>query len=495
MILRRLDIRRLPGIESSFALEDLDDGLTVIVGRNATGKSSIVRALLRVLSAQDGKDEDLDLGAVFRRHGDTVTFQRLGRRLDITGNHFVLPSRPFLDVYLIRHEDLLTEGGDTDEVIAGKIRQALAGGFDLAKAREVLPQVGRKKLGATRTEVDDARADYESKRSQLAEVAGRRAKLPALRKRRAEAQAAAGEVSELKVAIEAIGLGEDLARAQAKLDTFPPQMDRVRGDDLQTQEKLRQRREQKLEDRRQRTEELRRAKESLAAAPADGVDDETPDLAKALVPDMREASNHRDTAAREWRKAKSAVEEALSALGAAVPAEAVRPTAQDFEALRRAVDEYRGASRDLEAATAGRSLWLAAAAGGIALVLFVFGAWSLYWHPDRLGAAALALGLLEAAVAFGMSPYGAGHLKKRRATVEGEVRGHLQAMGLGEVAVDALPELLPWWRDLTDARMALAEAEAARDLAESTWRKRLDDLRAILATVPGFEVQDDAVLS
>ena len=43
MRLRRLVIRRLPGIDSGLALEDLVDGLNLIVGPNGSGKTALCR--------------------------------------------------------------------------------------------------------------------------------------------------------------------------------------------------------------------------------------------------------------------------------------------------------------------------------------------------------------------------------------------------------------------------------------------------------------------
>jgi len=49
MRLQRLTLRRLPGIHREFELTDLSPRLNVIVGPNASGKTSICQAVRRLL--------------------------------------------------------------------------------------------------------------------------------------------------------------------------------------------------------------------------------------------------------------------------------------------------------------------------------------------------------------------------------------------------------------------------------------------------------------
>ena len=50
MKLKRLAVRRMPGFEDrGFDLEDLSEGLNLIVGPNASGKTTICRAIRALL--------------------------------------------------------------------------------------------------------------------------------------------------------------------------------------------------------------------------------------------------------------------------------------------------------------------------------------------------------------------------------------------------------------------------------------------------------------
>ena len=81
MKLRKLIIDRLPGIDRSFELNQLGDGLNLIVGPNGIGKSrlcAVVRALLwRERSIKGG---GLSASAVFEHQNETWRVERDGSR-------------------------------------------------------------------------------------------------------------------------------------------------------------------------------------------------------------------------------------------------------------------------------------------------------------------------------------------------------------------------------------------------------------------------------
>ena len=70
MRLRRIAIRRLPGIpRPGFELDGFADGINVVVGPNASGKTSIPRAVRAALYGGELVRESVDVGAVFAPRG------------------------------------------------------------------------------------------------------------------------------------------------------------------------------------------------------------------------------------------------------------------------------------------------------------------------------------------------------------------------------------------------------------------------------------------
>jgi DNA repair exonuclease SbcCD ATPase subunit len=137
MKLERLTIRRLPGIDRDITVEPALDRPTVITGPNASGKTSLVRALRALIHPADAPDF-VDLDARFVQDGRHWDGRALGRarewrcdgelRNGSDGPDWPDPDQ--LDAFLVRADDLL-DTGSTEAGIAEALRRLLAGGFDI----------------------------------------------------------------------------------------------------------------------------------------------------------------------------------------------------------------------------------------------------------------------------------------------------------------------------------------------------------------------------
>jgi energy-coupling factor transporter ATP-binding protein EcfA2 len=234
--LRRLHVRRMPGIHEGFEVDRLHDGLTIVVGANGAGKSTLCRALAALLWPGLDRDDAISVDATFedgprawhaRREGTRTGWQCDGREHAAPS----YPGEPASRCFLLRFGDLLLPGGATDEAVAREVRRQLAGGFDLH-------QVSRSEfeLAARHGRVEESRLRERTREAQrirtFQEELGRREdEQRSLERRLAEAQAAAEQLPELREAAALARARARLCAVQAELRGFPPGLDRLHGDE------------------------------------------------------------------------------------------------------------------------------------------------------------------------------------------------------------------------------------------------------------------------
>jgi len=250
MQLKTLQIRSLPGLEPGFEVDFDPKAVNVVTGPNASGKSSLVRAVRAILYPQS-LGAYAELRAEWQRGAETLTGERRGHHVTwfLDGRSVDAPALPPLDAagaFLIHAEDL-NALGDTDQHIASQLRTLLAGGYDLdavtgQKALTAPPRP--KKLAGELSRLDQAVA---SKEAEYVELDEELATLSRLRRQLEETVDAAGQLRAIE---DALALADAIAERDALERTqeaeFPVGLDRLRGDELdrlkQADDKLDQRR-------------------------------------------------------------------------------------------------------------------------------------------------------------------------------------------------------------------------------------------------------------
>lgn len=253
MRLTRLQIDSLPGIQRSLSIERLAPGVNVVLGPNASGKSSLIRALLAILypsenGAQlvDGRVELVDGGGVTyrgRRLGDSVAWERDGE----AGRPPPLPPPHLIGTYVVRLEDLLGAANDEprtrrgavaerarqallDAHIAQRLDRELTGGIDLKAVRKAIGTQAEKgqKLAAT---LRDAGRNYVELRrggADLHREEGRleaaKAELSGVRERASGGHLVADAVALLEALLEVESIEAELAK-------YPPQLPSLLGNE------------------------------------------------------------------------------------------------------------------------------------------------------------------------------------------------------------------------------------------------------------------------
>ena len=364
MKLRRLAIRRLPGIPfPGFEIDGIGDGINVVHGPNASGKTSISRAMRAVLYPSELARESIHVEAAFAaggevgiieaaRTGSTVTWYHDGSRTEAPP----LPEHRFLPCYTLHIEDLLSIEADTDVEIARHIVRELAGGYDLEAARRecgfiVPPQIGR----AQAHELQGADSALRRIRQRQQELYREEARLPALERERREAEAAGREASLVEQARRLLEKRRERIGLERRRDALPSDLERLVGDEVARLEGLRKARQETSANLARAEAELRRAERSLeeTGLSADGPDQGSVtdvrlrlDRLRELEGDLRREHESEATAAGALARA---VEELGGEPGETVhlEPETIRVVETGLEESRRLVAEFRATEAEL----------------------------------------------------------------------------------------------------------------------------------------------------
>ncbi len=345
MRLRLLRIERLPGIAPGFELSDLGPGVNLISGPNASGKSSLIRALKYLLAGPDAADPAmLSLDAEFgnggrwsvTRQGSDVQWRHDGRDAPPPR----LPDRDALSGYWLTMENLLSKD-TTDKDLEATLYRALSGGFDLEALKAELfglgPQHGQREYRTFLT----ARNALSEQVSESRALQRDEAELPALRTRIAEARAAAEQAAALARALEWLDLREQQRSLTAQLQNFPPAMSRLHGDEIERLDVLESdlaRIDEAMRGAVQQQSDARRdlADSGLAAgAPAES------ELAtqQAALQRLRELGQHHDDCQQQLQQAESDLDMAVKQLGGQDPDQGLSFTPEHLQRAERLVRE------------------------------------------------------------------------------------------------------------------------------------------------------------
>lgn len=529
MKLLRLEIRSLPGLHRRIEFTPDPERVCIVIGPNASGKTSLLRALAALLDPHPG-NEVVDIEAEFSDGEARVVGRALGptRRWFRDGADADRPDWPGpdqLSAYLVRADELGTTG-QPETAFSATLKRVMAGGFDLDELAEspaiAVPQRPRK-LARELAESERAIEALERDQARLAEAVDG---LDELRRQREDSIEAGRELSALQRADDLLSTENEIAAMKEALAAFPDGMARLDGSEGERLEQLddeRGRLERELEESRGERE---RANEAASAIGIDDVDAAA--TFSADIAERRQALIARERRLADLGERVAALEEdlriAASRAGALAPDADPALTPEELEALERAAERWSRACADrdqLERArarhaeqapdadvladtdTAARSLraflripaptpagwiaWsllLAAAAGGAAWLWFDAG---LRW--PALAAAAGAL--LPLGQLVGLTSRG---LRAR------QVRRHYPAYAIEPPArwraaeVSRLLDAMD--RELAGLLRRRADAERARDLGieVAAARERVETARQALDRTAGEMELDPAVV-
>ena len=378
MRLRRIAIRRLPGIpRPGFELDGFADGINVVVGPNASGKTSIPRAVRAALYGGELARESVDVEAVFAlgdggdedgrdgredgngpgeglihaaRTGGALTWTRDGERIEAPA----LPEHRFVSCYTLHLEDLLAGDADTDADIARRLVREMAGGYDLDAARRECGFSAPPRAGQTEAnEVSSAESDLRHRQARYRDLQHDEERLGPLERELDEAREAEREAALAEQALRLLEKRREGAGLERRMAALPSGLERLSGDEAEALERLHGERRRAEQDLARAEADRRAAERTLAATGLAG----SP-LDEGRAADMRPRIARLEHLEGELARVRDRAEEDAAARGRAArelggePGEGVRLGPEAVHAADQALDAIRRIAaelRDLDA--------------------------------------------------------------------------------------------------------------------------------------------------
>jgi len=331
--LEALRIERLPGIDPGFALEGLDPAVNVVLGPNASGKTSLTRALEAVLYREAARGAALHVAARFEDAQGRLEATRLGRDIEWrrAGQPVSPPPVPDYHLrgcYVLRVQDLFA-AGEPEEAIQAHIARAMAGGYALAPVADVFHLKSTHGKSELKQYQEAERALQRIQQAQRA-LRADEARLEDLRAEQERALAARSEAERCRRALALLEARRERRAREEALAQFPEGMARLHGDEGERLQELAARRRE-LEDARDAARRtLRDAEAALERSGLAGaaLDETALTEMRGRRQALRDAERELAHLADAERKAGVRLGEAREALGAAA-AEEDRPVSPD----------------------------------------------------------------------------------------------------------------------------------------------------------------------
>ena len=354
MKLSRLVVARLPGIEGRLELAPARDRVSVVIGPNASGKTSLIRALSILLQRRPDA-QPVDITAEFSDAAHTIKGNAIGqaRTWLVDGVEAERPPWPDADglaAYLIRAEEL--EGaGATEQQFSDTLRQVMAGGYDLDALARATPFEKPARPQKLAREHEQAVSRLQALEARHAALAGEIDQLESLREQRRESIEAQRRLQAQQRALELLGLEHRLAAIHKSLAQFPDDMDRLDGGEAERLQRL----DDELVQRRQRREQARRKRTEASRSLADSGIREIGAL-EAFATDLGEQRQQLQAHERELadlqqqrRDLERARETAARRAGHVDPGAENTLTREALDGLEKLAERVRGTRAEVDA--------------------------------------------------------------------------------------------------------------------------------------------------
>ncbi len=357
MRLVRLIVREAPGLDGGLVLDGLDNGITLIWGPNAAGKTTAARILWGTLWPDHGRLGGVRAEARWQDGEANLTARVFASQVTWDPELPPLPGPGSAPLYLLGLPSLL-EATAADDAFAARIAVELAGGYDLdaAMASLAVPTRHRGDLHARFRKAHQRLKELERRHQTLA---ANEAQLPELERRRGEARRAQSLITVARQAVELAKLREKLAKIEAQLEAMPAGLDRLSGDEINQLHVLETRRDEAIREVETIEDDLAQAQEEAADLAFGTQPPSAEELAlwRAGAQALEEAGRRRTSLEEKLTAARTQKRESAAGLFTQPPDGSVAFPAERMAQLRQIAGERERAHARVAAIETEVNLW------------------------------------------------------------------------------------------------------------------------------------------
>ena len=306
---RAIEIRRMPGFpRGGFRIDGFCPGVNIVYGPNASGKTTLGKAIRRLLRPEDKPADRYSLWTLLDVDGTDIELDydtgsvRCRRRSD--GVNQACPKlapAELGDRHVLALQDLIRSEEDSD--LAGEIVKELAGGYDVSAARNSLGyREGLSRKGKPAQEFTAADREYREALQRQDALLEKEKSLTVLEKEKTAAYDAQTRLGVIEKALDYVAARHRTENIQSELDDFDAGVAKVTEHDIAELDRLKT----SLADaRRQQEIEKGKQNEAVRAQEACGLPEEG--LSAEVIISLRSKCQRLSGLADEIRRGEDAV--------------------------------------------------------------------------------------------------------------------------------------------------------------------------------------------
>jgi uncharacterized protein YhaN len=245
LFFKSIEIRRMPGFpKGDLKIDDLSPGVNIIYGPNASGKTTLGRAIQRLLRPTDRPHGNVSLRTEFELNGIPMSLdydmghvkcQKLADGADIDCPKLAPPE--IGDRHVLALHDLVSSERDHD--LAQNIARELAGGYDVSEASRALGYrdraTGKGKLSKNHQDAKKAYREAMNRQDSLLEQQAMLKQFQTNKQAAREAQIRLGLFEKVNEHVDA---SEKLEQARRRVEAFPQRIEEITSHDVKELDRL-----------------------------------------------------------------------------------------------------------------------------------------------------------------------------------------------------------------------------------------------------------------